>query len=267
MSLVYICSPTTTIYIFFYNFCCLQGQNDDPDFATAMEYFYWFTVLYALVCVLFLYVDSHSTSRLMKLAFKCFPLIMLMFCVIKVLGESNAPISSSAPGSVKKLSQLLWGLLFSCIGDSYLVFSEYFILGVAAFSISQGIYISVFGGGLSFFQNVTGQEVVIGLSVVAISCLVYVSIAHHMKPLLAVLAALYCILISTMLWSALIQAHRSLNNYTIMGASGAALFYVSDLLLSINKWGVKLPYAQILIMTTYYSAQLFITGSVLRNNL
>lgn len=228
-----------------------------------MENWHWCIAVYMLLCIVFLYVDFHSGSRLVKVIFKCVPLILLMSSVLKTLKESNAPVSPLAPGSISKLSQLFWALLFSCIGDAYLVFSDYFILGVTAFSISQGIYISLFGGGLSFFQNVTNTEVAIGLSVVAVSCLVYISIVSKMKPLLAVLAALYCVLISTMLWSALIQAYRSANNYTIMGAAGAALFYVSDLLLSINKWGMQLPWAQILIMTTYYSAQLCITGSVL----
>ena len=185
---------------------------------------------------------------------------MLMVCVAKVL---NAPTSPSELGSVINLSKLFWALLFSCIGDACLVFTDYFILGVTAFSISQGIYVSLFGGGLSIFQSVSYEEVAIGISVVAATCLVYVSIVHHMKPLLAVLVAMYCVLISTMLWNALIQAHRSLNNYTIMGAAGATLFYISDLLLSINKWRTKLPWGQIWIMTTYYSAQLCITGSVI----
>ena len=228
-----------------------------------METWHWGIALYAVMCTLFLFLEFRTNSRLLRLIFKCFPLMILIVSVTRTLLYSNAPISPSAPGSVHKLSQLFWGLLFSCIGDAYLVFPDYFLFGIVSFAISQGVYISLFGGGLIFFQNTTQNEVIIGLVVATISCLVYVSIVRHMKPLLAVLAALYCVLISMMLWSALIQTHRSLNDHTILGAAGATMFYASDLLLSVNKWGVKLPYAQVLIMTTYYSAQLFITGSVL----
>lgn len=228
-----------------------------------MESWHWGIALYVLMCALFLFLEFRTNSRFLRLICKCFPLVTLIVSVIRTLIYSNAPVSPSAPGSVHKLFRLFWGLLFSCIGDAYLVFPDYFLFGIIAFAISQTIYISLFGGGLTFFQNTTQIEVIIGLVVAAISCLVYISIVRHMKPLLAVLAALYCVLISMMLWSALIQAHRSLNDRTILGAAGATMFYTSDLLLSVNKWGMKLPCAQVLIMTTYYSAQLFITGSVL----
>ena len=228
-----------------------------------MEHWHLYMSLYVLMCILYLYLDFHTNARLVKLAFKCLPLVLLMVTVSKKLIDSNAPVSPSAPGSVNKLSRLFWGLLFSTIGDAYLVFPNSFLFGVVAFAISQGIYISLFGDGLMFFHRATSVDVIVGLIVAGVSCLVYISIVNHMKPLLAVLSGLYCVLISTMFWSALIQAHHTLYSHTIMGAAGAALFYASDLLLSVNKWGMKLPYAQILIMTTYYSAQLCITGSVL----
>ena len=87
-----------------------------------------------------------------------------------------------------------------------------------------------------------------------------------MKPLLAVTGALYCLLISVMVWGALIKAHRTLSNHSILGAVGATMFYTSDLLLTVNKWGRNIPHAQLLIMITYYSAQLFIAGSILGVN-
>lgn len=228
-----------------------------------MEHWQWFTALYVLMSMIFLYFEYHTQSRMVKLFFKCFPLIMLIVSVTKTLVDASAPASPAVPGSVSKLSRLFWGLLFSCIGDAYLVFPDYFLLGVIAFAISQTIYISVFGGGFDLFQNSTNTEVIIGLVVVAISAVVYISIVSNMKPVLSVITALYCTLISTMLWSALIQAHRSYTLRTGMGAAGAAMFYTSDLMLSVNKWGIKLPKAQILVMTTYYSAQILITGSVL----
>ena len=69
-----------------------------------------------------------------------------------------------------------------------------------------------------------------------------------------------------MLWSALVQAQQNLNDLPILGTVEAVLFYTSDLLLTVNKWRKSVPFAPVLIMTTYYSAQLFITGSVLGIN-
>ena len=176
----------------------------------------------------------------------------------------SASTSPSTLDSTKKLSQLFWGLFFSFIGDACLIFPGAFLCGIISFAVSQGIYISLFGGGVARFQNATRFEILIGLIVISISCGVYTAIFKHMNQLIAVLAALYCVLISTMLWSALIQASQSGTKSAIIGALGSALFYLSDLLLSVNKWGKQIPYAQILIMTTYYCAQILITGYVLK---
>ncbi|CAI8024559.1 Lysoplasmalogenase-like protein TMEM86A [Geodia barretti] len=228
-----------------------------------MEHWQWFIPCYGALCIIFVYLDYKTKSKIVKLTLKCSPLLMLMLAVTKNLIVSSASTSPSAPGSTNKLYQLFWGLLFSVFGDAYLVFSNTFLLGVVSFAIAQGIYVSMFGGELALFQGASNIEMIIGIIVISISCTVYVSIVSHMKPLLAVLAALYCVLISTMLCTALIQAYRSATYPTIAGATGAALFYLSDMMLSVNKWGVKFLYAQVLIMTTYYCAQLFIAASVL----
>ena len=210
-----------------------------------------------------IHLEHRISSRVVKLFFKCFPLLMLIVAAAKTLIFSSASVSPAAPGSTSKLYQLLWGLLFSCIGDAYLVFPSGFIFGVLSFAISQFIYTSMFGGGLTLFENATSREIYLGLLVASISCIVYASLVSHMKPLLAVVAALYSLLISAMLWSALIQVSKFATENTILAAFGAALFYISDVTLSVNKWGMKVPCAQVLIMSTYYCAQIFITGSVL----
>lgn len=227
-----------------------------------MENYVSFIPIYAIMCCIFLYLDYHANSKIVLLVSKCIPLLMLMVTVGSYLIGFRAPPSSQAAGSSSDLSQLFWGLFFSFLGDAYLVYPAVFLFGVASFAISQSIYISLFAGGFSFFENMSNFEMVIGFAVVCFSCLVYVSIVKYMKPLLAVIAALYCVLISTMLWSALLKMLRNPSEKSFMGATGAGLFYLSDLTLSVNKWGKKIPYAQVLIMSTYYTAQLLITASV-----
>lgn len=230
-----------------------------------MELWHWCTPLYAAMCTLFILLEFRTNSRMVRVIFKCLPLALLIGTVARNLLLSNAPVSSSAPGSVSKLSQLFWGLVFSCIGDAYLVFPDYFALGVIAFALTQSIYLSLFGG-LILFQSATGIEVLLGLIVAAISCLVSLPVVRLVKPTLSILVLLYSALISMMLWSALVQAYRSLDYHTVFGAVGATMFYISDLLLCINKWKMKLPHAQVFIMSTYYSAHLCITFSVLGLN-
>lgn len=223
----------------------------------AMEYWQWFISSYGAMCIIYIYLDYKIKSKIIKLIFKCFPILMLMLAVTKNIA------SSSVPGSTNKLLQLLGGLLFSMIGDAYLVFTSTFLFGIVSFAVAQSIYVFLFGDELALFQTATNNEIIIGIVVISISCTVYIFLVSQMKPLLASLAALYCVLISTMLCNALIQAYRSATYPTIVGATGCVSFYLSDIMLSVNKWGMKIPCAQVLIMTTYYFAQLLIAASVL----
>ena len=156
-----------------------------------MEYWHWYTALYVAMCSLYLFFGLRTNSKTVKVILKCFPLAILIVAVAIRLINSIAPVSTLAPGSVSKLSQLFWGLLFSCIGDTYLVFPSYFLFGVFSFAIAQSIYIFLFGGSFTMFQEASQSEVMIGLAVAAISLLVYVILVVHMKPLVTVCAAVY----------------------------------------------------------------------------
>lgn len=63
--------------------------------------------------------------------------------------------------------------------------------------------------------------------------------------------AIYAVLISSMLAMSMLQRQWTF-------AAGAALFLLSDMILSWNKFVSPVPYSNILIMTTYYSGQLLI---------
>ena len=201
-----------------------------------------------------------------KVVLKCLPVAFLTAMVGLQVLDTRAPMTSTAPGSVARLGKLFWGLLFSCIGDAYLVFSDYFLFGVIAFAMAQSIYTTLFGGGVVLFVEATQNELVSGLAVASITILVIASAVTHIPRKMVIPVVIYALLISMMLWSALVQAQRNLNDLTILGAVGAVLFYTSDVLLMVNKWRMSVPFAPVLIMTTYYSAQLFITGSVLGIN-
>ena len=198
-----------------------------------------------------------------KLILKCCPVALLVIIAGMQVIDSRAPVTSSAPGSVNRLSQIFWGLIFSCIGDAYIVFSEYFPLGVAAFAIAQSIYIPMLGGGVNLFLEATRTEVLLGVAVAAISFAILGLVVPQMKPVLALFGTIYAVLISVMIWSALVQANHNLSVTTSIGAIGSVLFYTSDTILIINKFRLKVPHAELLIMGTYYSAQLFIANSVL----
>ena len=225
----------------------------------------WFLVvaLYTVLCKLYLFLVRQSDKKLLRVVAKCAPIAFLIFLVGKEVSESNAPVTSSSPGSRDRLSRLLWALLFSCIGDAYLVFSNYFIYGVVAFAISQMLLFTVFGGSVSLLFEADRSEIVAGLAIALISLTIYLYLFPKLKGVIVFAAGVYCTLISLMLWSAVVQFQRRPGDMTMVGVVGAVMFYSSDVMLSVNKWRFELPYAEVLIMVTYYTAQLFITGSVL----
>ena len=79
------------------------------------------------------------------------------------------------------------------------------------------------------------------------------------------LVLFYFVLISLMLWSALLQLQHKSDMASFCAAAGGLLFYVSDILIAAGAiWQMNiLLYRRVLVMITYYSAQLFITLFVL----
>ena len=78
----------------------------------------------------------------------------------------------------------------------------------------------------------------------------------------------YFILISLMLWSVILQLQQSYSLFNVFGAVGGLLFYVSDVLIAAGAiWQLRvLLHGRILVMCTYYGAQLLITLSVVANS-
>ena len=201
---------------------------------------------------------SFSEKPLLTVVTKCGPLVLLITSVAIDLVEKR---SRAADTNAEYI--LLSALVFSVIGDACLVYPRYFLLGLLSFAVTQVLYTSLFDGGPHLFLDADRGAIAAGATVATISLTVYFGIVSNMSRLTKPLAFLYCCLISFMLWSAIVKVQRETTDWTIFGAAGAGLFYCSDLLLAINKWGVRIPFSPYLILGTYYTAQLFIVVAIL----
>lgn len=219
--------------------------------------------LYAMLCLLYMFLGMNSDKKPLQLVLKCAPIVLLIVTVGNEIYIRRAPVTSSAPGSSKQLSTLFWGLVFTCIGDGYLIFESFFLYGVVSFAVAQAIFISLFDGRVSLLFEATRNEIISGITITVVSTLVLAYIWPKLKRALVIPVAIYCFVISFMLWSAVVKMLQKPTDLTVLGAIGALMFYTSDLLLGVNKWRLQIPFAQVFIMTTYYTAQLFIAGSVL----
>lgn len=113
--------------------------------------------------------------------------------------------------------------------------------GLRPLKLSVGIVISILAG-ISFFYFIPS-----------------------LTPFWTVCVGVYTILISIMAWRALarVQLFEELWTWTKLCSSvGAVLFMISDFLIAVHRFVRPVPYEQILIMLTYYAAQLGITLSV-----
>lgn len=198
-----------------------------------------------------LYGANDSTSLLFCLA-KCLPVLSLIAFVL---------LHGMSLNEYYRYSRLiLIGLFFSVLGDIFLVWkSSYFNFecGLLMFAIAQINYTRAFG--LWPFNPYAGSMFV------GIWLVIYTFLSPGLNGLMEYLVPLYLTLILIMGWRAVarVQFFDDLWTWTkLCGCAGAILFMTSDMLIAIDIFRFKVPFAHQLIMLTYYAAQLGIALSV-----
>ncbi len=174
----------------------------------------------------------------------------------------------SADFSAKKW--LLYGLVFSWVGDIILMFADngelYFIFGLVSFLIAHILFIVLFSKQKS--ETNKTNKLFFGLGI-AFVLLYLVSMLSFLYPTLGDLkipVTIYAITISMMLIMAIKGSFSWKMPMNMIILNGACAFVTSDSLLAINKFYVPLPNATFLIMITYIVAQYLITSGVLKLN-
>lgn len=233
---------------------------DSRGLVDLTSHWLWYVSIYASLCLLYIAVGKRIPIKLVQGLLKCAPIIFLIStCVPILLRFGRGPVGHVE--LTKQFERALFGLIFSCIGDFYLVFDSFFIHGIASFAIAQTIYIFLFHGHMLISLSPSYNELIVAIGIALISLFFYSYLFPKFSRILAISLAGYCILISLMLWSSFAQMLHSHNDSTVMGAIGAGMFYTSDLLLGVNRWRIKIPFGLELVMITYYTAQILIFWS------
>ncbi|MCM3784937.1 lysoplasmalogenase [Neobacillus mesonae] len=179
-----------------------------------------------------------------KLLFKLIPMWLIMVYAYLQLPSERRP----------SYWLLLAGLFFCMLGDGLL--PVWFVIGLCAFLIGHLFY-------LTAFLNLWRFSWIRFLSIVPIGIYAWfmggkltnaIATAADFKGLVIPVMA-YVVVISLMLWSAVMTGN-------LWAAIGSLLFVISDSILSWNMFVDSIPYAGVLIMTTYYSAQFLIACSI-----
>ena len=244
-----------------------------------------FTATYSLLCVVYLVLGVNSRRQWQKAVLKGLPVALLLGLVILLWlqprsGEPEPGVEQQGSETTKPYQLLTWGLLFSGLGDVLLVYRRSLgLFGLLSFAVSQCVYVALFG--LTIDRLV--EQSLLGLGSGVVVLLLSLSILllfgwrfsallksgdHGMRRrfigLVMPLVLVYFVLISLMLWSAVLQLQHRRDFAGVLGAFGGLLFYVSDVLIAAGAiWQLRiLLQGRVLVMVTYYGAQLLITLSV-----
>lgn len=152
----------------------------------------------------------------------------------------------SAWGRVK----WVWiALFFSWVGDVLLMLPyNLFVFGLASFLLAHVFYIRHFWGEWDRQQVPFRWPTAGGVVIYLLALLLFL---YPILGALKIPVILYGFVISTML---LLALHTRRPGYSL----GAALFVLSDSILAVNKFHTPIPFAALLVMSTYGLAQFYL---------
>jgi len=211
-------------------------------------------ILYFALSLIHLYAAQQQTEWLILLSK---PMLLTVLALWFYL--NSRPIDSLFKRFV------LLGLVFSIGGDSLLMLVEhgprqevFFLLGLGSFLIAQLCYIY---GFLRFPGAENGdiaqrplRALPFVLYLIGILGGLWTGIPAGMKAPVAV----YALAIVSMAVSAFNLRGLIIREHFLGLMAGVLLFVLSDSFIAVNKFGQPLPYARLLIMSTYLAGQFLI---------
>ncbi|MEJ6021801.1 lysoplasmalogenase family protein [Ramlibacter sp. PS4R-6] len=146
---------------------------------------------------------------------------------------------------------LVGALVFSLVGDVLL--PGRFIPGLVAFLIAHLCYIALFRRDAPWFAS---RKALAGTLAAAV--VMYAILFPHLPPVLKVAVAAYALVIASMAAQAIGRASVLRDQHAAGVAIGAVVFMLSDSILAINKFAVRIPMQEFWVLATYYAAQVLI---------
>lgn len=164
--------------------------------------------------------------------------------------------------SGRKNRFFLLALFFSFMGDVLLLDkSNLFLYGIAAFLMTQLLYIFIFSKGLkkSDWSLKVKAFAPFMIFYIVLIWFLYPGLGSFLVPVLVYGFAISVFGVVSLL--NFLTGKKPLTNYLL---SGAILFIISDSMIALNKFHAERSYYGVLIMITYISAQYLITRYMLK---
>lgn len=207
-----------------------------------------------IYCVLWL--PEHEHPGVAPALVKCMPVLSLISFVF------FQGVSSSYN------RKILGGLTLCCIGDALLVwqqfYEEVFLLGMLMFAIAMCLYVSAFG-----FRPFGVKQFLFCALLMSLFYAVFIPALLH-RTVMLISVSIYIFLLALAEWRVLAGVSREggmIRWRKVYAAIGISLFVISDCILGISKFIQPILFHRLLVMSTYYSAQLFISLSVINSHI
>ena len=164
--------------------------------------------------------------------------------------------AASNRGISRMSAQVVSALVFCLLGDIALVWDEFFLLGIGFFLIAHLLFIRAlrnrFGSRFVPIAVLFSMVVLIGITTL---------LWNGLNGILKIAVPIYALVISIMVALALSVALKRRTTMRLQIALGALLFMISDTLLGIDGFLTPLPFASILILSTYWTALTFLANA------
>lgn len=149
------------------------------------------------------------------------------------------------------------GVVFSLVGDVFLVLPGGFRHGLGAFLLAQIAYIAAFHRGALSAGIIVPALVLAGV-VAGMLWYLWPALDRGLKAPVA----FYVMMISLMAALAIGRALAQPTSSALLAAGGAALFLCSDATLAVNRFRRPFRLAELVVLATYFTAQWLIARSV-----
>ncbi|XP_078064402.1 lysoplasmalogenase TMEM86A-like isoform X2 [Mustelus asterias] len=206
-------------------------------------------------CIYFVLWLPTSEPSWFSALIKCLPVLCLAFFVL-----AHGYSTGQYPSYSRKV---LTGLLFSALGDVFLTWGDqgFFIHGMLMFGISHILYSWAFG--------LRPLRLWLALILLALGAVYYTAVYSYLQGTMVYAMVGYVLVLGLMSWRGMARAgcsryERSWSRGCT--AAGAVVFVASDLILAIDRFCFALPHARAVVMSTYYTAQMLITLSVVERS-
>jgi len=171
-------------------------------------------------------------------------------------------VVESTKGKVNKQILLLaLALVFSWVGDLFLIKEDYFLFGIGAFLLAQITYIFI------FYQAVNERFSFSLLK--ALPYLIYATLLLYLvlpnAGNLQIPISVYGMILVGMGCFSLCRSGNTNRTSLIFAVAGSTLFIISDSLIALNMFYAEIPARGLWVMSTYILAQFFLVNGIIRH--